>query len=145
MAHAGLLLANKWAAARELPDHPDNQPPLGSELEPRSRGIFVVAYIYGQAAASGGYRMFPGDPGEDTVEFVRLYVRPSARRHGLGRALLTELEELAIDDEYLRAVLPVSADNAPAQAMYEFLGYRRLPGEPDDWGRVHYGKDLPQP
>lgn len=144
-AHAGQLLANVRAATEELPDHPDLKAPCGPELEPGSRGVFVVAYVNGQPGASGGYRTFPDDPSGDTVEFVRLYVRPAARRTGLGRALLTELEERAVDDEYKHAVLPVGADQPAAQAMFEFLGYHRLPTEPDAWGRLRYGKELPQP
>jgi GNAT superfamily N-acetyltransferase len=142
-AHAGPPWSNLRTATEELPDHPDRTPPLGRELEPRSRGIFVVVYVNGQPAASGGYRLYPGDVTGDTVEFVRLYVRPTARRTGLGRALLAELEDRAADDDYRLAVLPIGADQPAAQAMFEFLGYHRLPGQPDPWGRLHYGKDLP--
>jgi GNAT superfamily N-acetyltransferase len=141
-AHASQLKANLRAALEELPAHPDLKPPAGPELEPEHRGVFVVGYVNGQAAASGGYREYPGDASGQTVEFVRLYVGPNSRRTGLGRALLIELEERALDDDYQRAVLPVGADQPAAQAMFEFLGYHRLPGEPDSLGRVYFGKQL---
>jgi GNAT superfamily N-acetyltransferase len=131
-------------AAEELPDHPDLKAPSGPELESECRGAFVVGYVNGQPAASGGYRSYPEDESGETVEFVRLYVRPDARRTGLGRALLIELEERALDDGYQRAVLPVGIAQPAAQALFEFLGYRRLPGEPDAWGRVFYARDLPE-
>jgi GNAT superfamily N-acetyltransferase len=140
--HAGLPLFNAWVTAEEPPDHPDLKAPCGSELEPGCRGIFVVGYVNGLPAACGGYREFPADPTAETVELVRLHVRSATRHTGLGRALLTELEERALDDEYLRAVLPLGADQRAAQELFELLGYHRVPGEPDAWGRVRYGKEL---
>jgi GNAT superfamily N-acetyltransferase len=139
-AHAERLAAMVCAATREMPGHPDLKPPVGQELDPPERGSFVVAYVNGQPGASGGYRTFAGDPSGDTVEFVRMYVRPDARRTGLGRALLVELEERALDDDYRWAVLDVDADQRSARALYEFLGYRPVPG--GSAGRVLYGKEL---
>jgi ribosomal protein S18 acetylase RimI-like enzyme len=141
---AAQLAADARAAAAELPGHPDLIPPVGAELEPSDRGVFVVGYLNEQPVVHGGYRRYALDPDEDTVELVRLYVRRQTRRTGLGRALLVELEERALDDEYRRAVLHIGVQQAGAQAMFQLLGYRRLPGEPDDWGRVRYGKDLPE-
>jgi ribosomal protein S18 acetylase RimI-like enzyme len=141
-ANSGPLDSLVRAATDELPGHPDLKPPVGPELDPSRRGIFVVAYVHGQPVASGGYRIFPGDPTGETVELVQLYVSPAARRTGLGRALLVELEELARDDEYRRVVLAVGAEQHAAHGLYEFLGYRRvLSGERR---RTHllYGKDL---
>jgi ribosomal protein S18 acetylase RimI-like enzyme len=72
-----------------------------------------------------------------------MYVRPGSRRSGVGRALLSELEELARDDDYHHAVLGVAAEQRGAQALYEIRGYRRVPGEQDPQGRYTYLKDLP--
>jgi GNAT superfamily N-acetyltransferase len=141
-AHESVLVFMAELASAELPGHPDLTPPEGPELEPERRGLFVVAYLNGQPAASGGYRMFPDDPSGDTAEFVRMYVRPGARRSGLGRALLAELEELARDDDYRYAVLDVGAEQHGAQALYEIRGYRRIHGERDQEGRRTYRKQL---
>jgi GNAT superfamily N-acetyltransferase len=142
-AHESVLLLMAELAGAELPGHPDLTPPEGPELEPGSRGLFVVAYVNGQPAASGGYRTYPGDPSGATAEFVRMYVRPGSRRSGVGRALLAELEELARDDDYRRAVLGVAAAQRGAQALYEIKGYRRIPGDGDQEDRYTYVKDLP--
>jgi len=144
MAHESVLVLMAELATAEMPGHPDLKPPDGPELEPSHRGLFVVAYLNGQPAASGGYRAFPGDPSGDTAEFVRMYVRPGARRSGLGRKLLEELEELARDDDYRYAVLEVGAEQHGAQALYEIRGYRRIPGERDREGRRTYRKELPE-
>lgn len=141
-AHAGPLLPLVKAAHAELPKHPDLQPPPGKELLPENRGIFVVAYVNGRAAASGGYQTFGGDSTGATVEFVRLYVGPAARRTGIGRALLTELEERALDDDYRWGVLPVAADQRAAQGLYEYLGYHLFEGAEGDTGRLLYRKEL---
>ncbi|MDT7599016.1 MAG: hypothetical protein QOK26_1093 [Pseudonocardiales bacterium] len=142
-ARQGVLRLMAELAGAELPGHPDLALPESTELEPASRGLFVIAYVNGQPAASGGYRTYPGDPSGETAEFVRMYVRPGSRRSGVGRALLSELEELARDDDYHHAVLGVAAEQRGAQALYEIRGYRRVPGEQDAQGRYTYLKDLP--
>ncbi|HEX4359918.1 MAG TPA: GNAT family N-acetyltransferase [Pseudonocardia sp.] len=142
-AHETVLRHMAELANAEMPGHPDLKPPEGPELEPEYRGVFVVAYINGQPAASGGYRTFPGDPTAETAEFVRMYVRPGARRSGVGRALLAELEELAREDDYRYALLEVGAEQRGAQALYEIRGYRRIPNEGDKAGRHTYLKVLP--
>lgn len=141
-AHAGPLLPLVKAAHDELPKHPDLLPPPGKELLPENRGVFVVAYVNGRAAASGGYQTFDGDADAETVEFVRLYVGPHARRTGIGRALLVELEERALDDDYRWAVLPVAPQQRAAQGLYEYLGYHRFDGGEDKSGRLLYRKEL---
>lgn len=146
-AHAELLVAMAEAARAELPGHPDLEPPGGPELEAENRGIYLVAYVNRQPAASGGYRTYPGDPSGETAEIVRMYVRPGSRGSGVGRALLRELEERAWDDEYQRVVMHLSDDQPAAKALYELLGYRPLPGvspDPGPGGRHTYGKELPQ-
>lgn len=145
-AHASLLVAMADAARAELPGHPDLEPPAGPELEPKNRGIYLVAYVNRQPAASGGYRTFPGDPSGNTAEIVRMYVRPGSRGSGVGRALLTELEERAWEDDYRRVVMHLSEGQLAAKALYEIFGYRLIPGlspDPGPGGRQTYGKYLP--
>lgn len=143
-AHATVLLPMAEKAGEELPGHPDLKPPDGPELEASERGAYVVAYVAGRPAASGGYRTFPGDPSGDSAELVRMYVHPGARRSGVGRALLHELEEMAREDDYSQMVLHVGAEQQAAQTLYEITGYRRLPGEPEGAGLRTYRKELPE-
>ena len=141
-AHETVLVLMAQLANAELPGHPDLKPPEGPELEPERRGLFVVGYINGEPVVSGGYRTYPGDPSGQTAEFVRMYVRPGARRSGVGRALLAELEELAREDDYRYVVLEVSVEQQGAQALYEVKGYRRISGEREQQGRLAYRKTL---
>ncbi|MEU5874562.1 GNAT family N-acetyltransferase [Glycomyces sp. NPDC047369] len=48
---------------------------------------------------------------------------PDHRRRGLGMEIMAALESWGADAKAARAVLQVEADNAPAIAMYERLGY----------------------
>lgn len=132
------------AAKRELPGRPELQPPQDGEYAPSNRGVLLVAYLSRQAAATGGYRAFPGDPTGNTAEIVRMFVRSGARRSGLGRMMLAELEERAWDDEYGQMLLYATEDLTAARALYEMAGYRRHTDfDPrDDSGRLAYVKQL---
>lgn len=54
--------------------------------------------------------------------------RPEARRRGLARALVPALAAAAGQHGVQRLWLQVLADNAPAQALYAGLGFRRASG-----------------
>lgn len=54
-----------------------------------------------------------------------LYVDPSARRGGVAQALLTRAAEFAREEGAIRLTLRTATDNAPAQSVYEGLGWVR--------------------
>ena len=54
-----------------------------------------------------------------------LYVVPTARRSGVGTGLMTVAKEYAETYGASRVTLQTAHDNAPAQALYESLGYVR--------------------
>ena len=56
-----------------------------------------------------------------------LYVRPEARRLGLGRALLAELARICVARGYSRLEWSVLDWNTPARAFYASLGAAELP------------------
>jgi GNAT superfamily N-acetyltransferase len=62
-----------------------------------------------------------------------LFVAASARRLGVGRALLIAAVDHARDRGAARLSLSTALDNLPAQALYESLGWRR------DLGYCEYG------
>lgn len=66
-----------------------------------------------------------------------LYVAPTARQHGAGRALLLAAEPLARQRGFARLDLTTAKTNLPAQALYESLGWTR------DNVFYAYSKDLP--
>ncbi len=54
-----------------------------------------------------------------------LFVRPDARRHGAGRALLEQASAFARDEGAARLTLSTAVDNRTAQAAYEKAGWQR--------------------
>ena len=85
-------------------------------------GTFLVIYAGGKPVAGGGVKR--DDDG--VAEIKRMYVAPAARRQGLGRRLLEELEEKARELGYVRIRLDTGNRQPHAQAMYERAGYHPI-------------------
>jgi GNAT superfamily N-acetyltransferase len=99
---------------------------VGSSASPSDftppMGAFLVIYADGKPVAGGGLKR-----DEDGVaEIKRMYVVPGARRQGLGRRLLEELEDKARELGYARIRLDTGARQPHAQAMYERAGYHPI-------------------
>jgi ribosomal protein S18 acetylase RimI-like enzyme len=101
------------AGLRDYPSD-DLQPP---------RGVLVVAHRPDAVMGCAGLRFVDAELGEVT----RVYVAPSARRRGVARALMTEVERRARERgiRYLR--LDTRADLVEARRLYERIGYREIP------------------
>jgi GNAT superfamily N-acetyltransferase len=72
------------------------------------------------------FSTFEGRPG---IYLEDLFVRPEARGSGLGKALLAQLAELAVNRGCARLEWSVLDWNAPAIGFYQGLGARLM----DDW------------
>ncbi|NUQ87761.1 MAG: GNAT family N-acetyltransferase [Glycomyces artemisiae] len=59
----------------------------------------------------------------DLLAVTSIGTAPEHRRRGLGTEILAALEAWGAETDAARAALQVEADNAPAIAMYERLGY----------------------
>ncbi len=86
-------------------------------------GAFVVAYLDGAAVGCGAVRRLD----ERTAELKRMYVEPSARGQGIGRAIVEALEREAHRLGVTRVVLETGTRLAPAIRLYESLGYSPIP------------------
>ena len=64
--------------------------------------------------------------GHHGIRLEDLYVTPSLRGKGIGRALLTRLAQIAIDEGCPRLEWDVLDWNAPAIAVYEKIGAHML-------------------
>jgi len=99
-------------------------------LESKYPWIFLATSEQGEPLGCVAIRLL--EP--DTAEIKRLYVRPSARGQGAGRALMLE----AMEHMRSRAVRRVRLDSLPsmdaAQRLYRVLGFQNIeqyyPGAP---------------
>jgi GNAT superfamily N-acetyltransferase len=87
------------------------------------RGRLLVATVAGEVAGAGALK--PVDA--HTGEIKRMYVRPAARGHGAGRALLERLLSDARGIGYRTARLETATFMTEAQALYRSLGFRDVP------------------
>ena len=99
----------------------------------RDSTVFL-AWMEGRAVGIvGGYRP---DPSEDAVELVSMWTAPVARRAGIGGLLVRAVIDWAIEIESSSVGLWVTRGNAPAESLYQSLGFRAtgeyqpLPSDP---------------
>jgi GNAT superfamily N-acetyltransferase len=107
-------------------------------------GAFLVAYFDDVAVGCGAVRRLD----ETTAELKRMYVDPSVRGRGIGRALVEGLEREARRLGATKIVLETGTRLMPAIRLYEGMGYAPIPlfGEylasPDT--SLCFGKSLTQ-
>lgn len=116
----------EWARERTLADYGvdlefESEEGLFRDLDNmrESRARLYLAEIEGEPVGMGALRpLFPG-----VAEIKRMYVRPSARGLGVGRAILRRL----IDDARGLGYKTIDLDSAPfmheAHALYRSFGF----------------------
>jgi GNAT superfamily N-acetyltransferase len=117
----------------------DGTPVDPSEFAP-PRGLFLVGYLGGEPAACGGWRSHGAD-----AEIKRMFVTRAARRGGLGRVLLAELERTALAAGHSRVILETGSKQPEAVALYRSAGYTEVPAfgyYADAPLTIHLGKVL---
>jgi GNAT superfamily N-acetyltransferase len=119
---------------------PDAAAVTPGEFDPPA-GLFLVGLLDGVPVATGGWRFIAAG----TVEIKRMYVRAPARRRGLARRMLAELEAMAQAGGAARMVLNTGDQQPEAIALYEVSGYRVVPGfghYAHTPGALFYGKSV---
>ena len=108
-----------------------NDEALGPHLfGSRPMAEVLIAELDGEAVGCAlffhNFSTFEGRPG---IYLEDLFVRPHARRHGLGKALLAALAALAVERDCARLEWWVLDWNTPSIAFYKSLGARPM----DEW------------
>ena len=102
---------------------------------------FLAAFVAGEVVGCGAVKRVHGHYGE----IKRMYVKPGARGHGVGRALVHALESDLLAHGFDVARLETGTRQPEALALYERCGYVRIPpyGDyPDDPLSVFFEKRL---
>ena len=97
-------------------------------------GAFFVAYEERQPVACGALRTL--EPGVGEIRHV--WVHPDARRLGLARRILAELEQAAVTHHFTVVRLDTHATLTEAQAMYRACGYAEIPAYVDHVYASHW-------
>jgi GNAT superfamily N-acetyltransferase len=114
-------------------------------------GVFLVGLLDGDPVATGGWRRLGDGEGEGEgegqgdAEIKRMYVAARARRRGLARRVLTELERTATNAGVTRLILNTGPEQPEAVALYEEAGYLPIAGFGHYACHPHalfFGKDL---
>ena len=82
-------------------------------------GIFIVAFSEATAHGCAGLRLLD----DQTGELKRVYVRPSARRNGVGTLLMARIEDYALTRGLRSLRLNTRLNLHEARAMYGRRGY----------------------
>lgn len=103
------------------------------------RAAFLVARHDGYPVGCGALRPL----NETTVEVKRMYTRPDYRRTGVAQAILAEMDRLSLAFGYSTIKLQTGPKQLNAAALYERVGYYRIPRFSGNWDLVlAYQKDL---
>lgn len=119
----GVALADALMVELELryglPDEADG---LHADQLAPPHGTFLVAWRGDEALGCGGLRQL--EPG--VGEIKRMYVSPAARRTGVARTVLTELERTASALGYTHLKLETGVKQPEAMELYASTGYQQI-------------------
>jgi GNAT superfamily N-acetyltransferase len=91
------------------------------ELRPPA-GRFFVAYLRSEPLGCGGVKHPRGAP----AQIKRMWIAPEARGLGLGRRLLTTLEDCARDAGAFAAQIETNSDLTEALTLYTTTGWEQV-------------------
>ena len=97
---------------------------IASELE-NPLSVWLVAVDGGQLIGYVGSQTVLGE-----TDMMNLAVAPEARRQGTGRALVLALVDALTEKGSHSLMLEVRVSNAPAQKLYESLGFSQVGRRP---------------
>jgi GNAT superfamily N-acetyltransferase len=85
-------------------------------------GAFIVAWLGDRPVGCGALRPLE----RDVVEVKRMFVEKDARRQGVARKILAQLEFIAAQYRYRALRLETGILQPEAMRLYESAGYRRV-------------------
>jgi GNAT superfamily N-acetyltransferase len=116
-----------YQTSRGMPTTPE-------DFDPGRGRFLVVRDDDGSVLGCGGVRLL--DPA--TAEVKRMWIHPSSRGRGLGRALLAALEQAAVELGANRGVLDTFDVLGPAMALYRDAGWLEVPAYNENRQATHW-------
>jgi len=95
------------------------------ELFDSAGSVYYIAEIDGNIVGGSGIFPTEGLPA-GTCELVKLYLSNSARGTGLGKKLLLQSMQWAVENGYTQVYLESMPELSKAVAIYENVGFERL-------------------
>ena len=109
------------------------------ELFQQQKGIYHVAVLNNTIVGGGGINPTTG-LAADTCELVKLYLAPSARGKGIGKAVIEQCLLAAKKAGYKKVYLETMPELISAIPLYEQFGFTYLTGPLGNTG--HTGCDI---
>ena len=116
------LVAALLDELRAIYGEEDEDAPSPDDLAP-PKGVFLVASRDGEVVGCGGIKQFADGIGE----VKRMYVVPAARRTGVARAVLAEVEAEARRRGFREIRLETGVKQPEAIALYRSAGFELIP------------------
>lgn len=105
------------------------------QLFQQKNSIYYVALMDNIIMGGGGIFPSPGLP-KDTCELVKMYLRPGARGHGIGKMLIEKSLQFAKDAGYNNVYLESMPELKKALTIYEKFGFNYLKGPMGNTGHT---------
>lgn len=122
--------ARPWSEASWRDELEQTRPTGGcAPLAPPTHAVYVERDEVGRPIAVLALSM-----AGDVADLLRVSVAPDHRRRGLGRGLVVQAKAWAAQRGAARLLLEVSAQNAPAVALYEHEGFSTIDRRRDYYG-----------
>ena len=117
------LLAELDAELQAQPYPQESRHAFSVEKLLRENVAFFVARFDGEPAGCGGVKLF----GTEYGEVKRMYVRPSHREQGIGKAILKHLADFSLQSQTNLLRLETGIYQTEAIGLYERFGFQRRP------------------
>jgi GNAT superfamily N-acetyltransferase len=101
-------------------------------------GLFLVARAGQTVVGCVALRLLPGGLGE----VMRVFVKPTARNHGLGAQLMATVEAAARSHGVTRVRLDTRLELTEARRLYAKIGYHPTAPFNDGWADLWFEKTL---
>ena len=135
VAHYMRELSQRFATGYD----PANETPVDDADFTAPQGVFVVARLDGRPVGCGGVKR----PAPGLGEIKRIWIDPETRGLGLGRKLLSALEDQARDMGLARVRLDSNFALPEAIALYRTCGYAEIARFNDDpYAHIWFDKAL---